>query len=53
MNIEIIKDEQISTETTDFYFVKVNGETVLECLNESELKQVTIGDILRFYNEEE
>lgn len=53
MIIEIIKDELISTDTTDFYFVKVNGETVLECMNETELKEVTIGDILRFYNEEE
>lgn len=30
--IEIIKDDDISTEDCDFYTVQVNGETILECV---------------------
>lgn len=46
INIEIIKDNQISTERTDFYSIKVNGEIVMECMNAQEVKETTISDII-------
>lgn len=46
LNIKIIKDERISTARTNFYIVKVNGETILECITEQEVKETTLADIL-------
>lgn len=46
MNIEIVKDNKISTPRTNFYTVYLNGEIVLECLSESEMQSLTIKDIM-------
>lgn len=46
--IEIIEDKALTERSagTKFYIVKLNGETVLECLNERETKELTIEEIL-------
>lgn len=36
---------------TETYSVAVNDETVLECLSFSEVRQLKIGDVIRFYEE--
>lgn len=51
LTIEIIKDEAISTERTDFFFVKVNGEVFLECMNQEEVETLTIGGIAKLWEE--
>ena len=44
MNIEILKDHG---HLEGFYYVKLNGEVILECLSEREIKETTIEDILK------
>ncbi len=41
LNIEYVLDKDI-----DLYYVKVNGEILLECLALDEVKALTIGEIL-------
>lgn len=49
MIIEIIKDEAISTANTNFFFVTVNGETVLECMSQKEVESLTVKEIMDAY----
>ena len=46
MRIEIVYDEEL-----DLYNVEVNGITVLECLDEIEVGQLTIADIVNLFKE--
>ena len=51
MSIEIVKDKAISSETSSFYTVKVNGEVLLECLSAEEVKELSIRDIVELMQE--
>ena len=45
MTIEIIKDKAISTATTEFFIVKVDGDIILECMTAEEVEALTIKEI--------
>lgn len=47
MMIEIKLDKEIG----GFYHVMVNGETVLECLNEDEVNALKISELKEYYKE--
>lgn len=47
MEIKIVKDESISTTRTNFYSVYLDGEIILECVSEDEVKELTISEILK------
>lgn len=47
MNIEIVKDERLSTPCTNVYSVYLNEEIILECISENEVNTLTISDILK------
>lgn len=47
MEIKIIKDSRLG------YVITVDGETLLECLGEQEVKELTIGEIVALANEAE
>lgn len=47
MKIEIYEDAFFG------YTVQVNGETILECLSLKEVKELTIDEIIKLYNEVE
>lgn len=49
MTIEIIKDEAISTAKTEFFFVKVNGDILLECMSAEEVEALTIKEITELW----
>ena len=40
-------------ESTELYYVMVNGETMLKCLDGDDLKSLTIGDLMKMYQEDE
>ncbi len=44
--IEITKDSRWG-----FYDISVDGETILECLSEQEVKELTIAEIMNLANE--
>lgn len=52
MKIEIFKDNIPGTNEKRFYGVKVNGETILECLSEDELKKTTIEEMIDICKED-
>ena len=39
-------------ESMDLYYVEVNGEMMLECLDGDGLKSLTIGDLMKMYQED-
>lgn len=44
--IEVVKDDDISKEGTDFYTIYVNGEALLECVAYQDVG-VAIGEFLK------
>ena len=42
-------DIKITYSDDDLYTVSVNGETILECLGECELQDITLGELSELY----
>ena len=46
MTVEILKEFE---DDDDLLRVKVNGETIMECASEQDVRELTIADIVKYY----
>ena len=48
MTIEILQEFE---DNDDLFRVKVNGETIMECASEQDVRELIIADIVKYYAE--
>lgn len=48
MKIEIALDKAVSTTEAGLYSLLVNGEIIMSCLGEEEVKKLTVSDIIKW-----